>query len=127
MSQLDTLPEQFDRLLEGIDSVNSLEEWRYAFRKVIYSGAMEILRDFPEIVVGPPPIPSSEQQQQQKQQQQSQQQEQQQEQRRPPPGGGATVGKPVRHPIIEGQQPPYRPSAIHELLCISLGTCHQEN
>lgn len=53
MSELDTLTEQFERLLEGIRGKHSLDEWRHAYRKVIYSGAMKILEDFPEIIIGP--------------------------------------------------------------------------
>lgn len=112
MSELDTLPEQFDRLLEGVRGKYTLEEWRYAYRKVIYSGAMRILKDFPEIIVGPPPAPFPEQQQQQ----------------RPTVGRGPHGGGDPPPPYFTaGQQPPYRPNAIHELLCIALGTCNQQN
>jgi len=55
MSELDTLTEQFDRLLEGVRSQYTLEEWRYAYRKVLYSGAMKILKDFPVVIVGEQP------------------------------------------------------------------------
>jgi hypothetical protein len=99
MSALDTLPEQFDRLLEGIGTEYSLEELRYAFRKVLYSGAMKLYRDYPEIIVGPPPPrPPPAQQPQQPQQLQ----------------GG-------RGPHIDGQLPPYRPNAICEWVCTALG------
>jgi hypothetical protein len=53
MSDLDTLAEQFERLLEGVRGKYTLEEWRHAFRKIIYSGGMKILQTFPEIIVGP--------------------------------------------------------------------------
>jgi hypothetical protein len=104
MSNLDALPEQFDRLLGGIGTEYSLEELRYAFRKIIYSGAMKLYKDHPEIIIGPvPPPPPPQQQQQQQPQPQPQQQ-----------GGG-------RGPQTAGQQPPYRPSAICEWVCIALG------
>jgi hypothetical protein len=105
MSALDTLPEQFDRLLEGIGTEYSLEELRFAFRKVLYSGAMKLYRDHPEIIVGPPPPPPRPAQPQQ--QQQPQQQPQQQR-------GG-------RGPHSDGQLPPYRPNAICEWVCTALG------
>jgi hypothetical protein len=54
MSDLDTLAEQFGRLLEGVRGEYSLEEWRHAYRKIIYSGGMKILQAFPEIIIGPP-------------------------------------------------------------------------
>src|ERR1700729_454777 len=60
MSALDALPGQFDGLLEGIGTEYSLEELRYALRKVIYSGAMKLYKDHPEIITGlpaPPPSP----------------------------------------------------------------------
>ncbi|MEO7205196.1 MAG: hypothetical protein ABI356_10340 [Steroidobacteraceae bacterium] len=108
MSELDSLPEQFERILEGIRTNYPLEEWRYAYRKVIYAGAMRILKDFPEIIVGPPPaLP------------------QVQEQRGPTYGGGAQIGGGHNPPpkFIDGQKPPYRPSAIIELVCIASGNC----
>jgi len=113
MSELDTLTEQFERLLEGIRTKYTLADWRYAYRKVIYSGAMKILEDFPEIIIGSPPQPSP----------------QLQEQRAH--GGGAPMAGPGPHPgvqqppaiIIAGQRPPPYPSDIGELVCIALGTC----
>jgi hypothetical protein len=93
MSALDTLPGQFDGLLEGIGTEYSLEDLRYALRKVIYSGAMKLYRDHPEIITGQPPPPPQQQQQQQ---------------------GG-------RGPHTDGQLPPYRPNAICEWVCIALG------
>jgi hypothetical protein len=111
MSELDSLPEQFERLLGGIGTGNSLEEWRYAYRKVVYSGAMRILKEFPEIIIGPPPPPP---------------QLQRQPGPGPAPGGNPQIGGGNRPPYsTAGQQPPYRPNAIHELLCIALGTCQQ--
>jgi hypothetical protein len=109
MSELDTQTKQIDQYFEGIGAKN-LEELRYAYRIVIYSGAMKILRDFPDIIVGPPPAPSSEKQQQQ------------QQQREPGQGGG---GGGVRPPPVysDSTKPPYRPSAILRLACIALGNC----
>jgi hypothetical protein len=105
MSNLDTLAEQFERLLEGVSGKYSLAEWRYAYEKVIYFGAMKILEDFPEIIVGPPPPPME-------------------SKKGPAPahGGPATLGKPI-HPVIAGQSPPYHPSSIGKLVCIVLGNC----
>jgi hypothetical protein len=95
MSALDALPGQFDGLLEGIGTEYSLEELRYALRKVFYSGAMKLYRDHPEIIIGPPPPPPPPQQQQQQQ-----------------GGRGART---------DGQPPPYRPSAICDWVCNALG------
>jgi hypothetical protein len=53
MSELDKLTEEFERLLEGVRGKHSLDEWRYAYRKVLYSGGMKILEQFPEIILGP--------------------------------------------------------------------------
>jgi len=110
MSELDTLPEQFERLLDGIRGKFTLAEWRYAYRKVIYSGARKILDDFPEIVIGPPPPPP-----------------QSGKGPGPAPGGNPAGQQPGAHPVgIAGQPPPYHPSAIHEYLCIVLGDCQQQ-
>jgi hypothetical protein len=101
MSELDTLTEQFERLLEGIRGKYTLEEWRYAYRKVIYSGAKKLLDDFPVIVIGPPPLPP-----------------QLQEKKGPAPGGG-----PLPPPSsTAGEQPPYRPNAVCVLVCTVLGS-----
>jgi hypothetical protein len=107
MSELDAKTQQIEQLFAGIGA-SDLEEWRYAYRKIIYAGAMKILRDHPEIIIGSPPDPSSEQQQQQQQQQR-------------PASGGAALGNPGRNPVIDGQPPPYRPSAVCHLVCIVLG------
>ena len=103
MSDLDELPAQFDRLLGGIGTGYSLEEMRYALRKVIYSAAMKLYEDHPEIIIGPVPLPAPPPPPQQQQQPQPQQQ---------------GVG---RGPHIAGQQPPYRPNAICEWVCTALG------
>ena len=105
MSELDAEIRQIEQLFRG-DGANDLEACRYAYRKIIYAGAMKILRDHPEIIIGSPPDPTSEQQQQQQQ--------------RPASGGGA-LGNPGRNPVIDGQPPPYRPSAVCQLVCIVLG------
>jgi hypothetical protein len=112
MSELDTLTQEFDRLLESIPRGKySLEEWRYAYRKVVYSGAKKILNDFPELIVGPKPQPM-------------------QSEKGPgahPVAGGLAGGQGVLHPVADGQPPPYRPNAINQVLCIILGTCPQHN
>jgi hypothetical protein len=53
MSELNKLTEEFERLLEGARGKHTLEEWRYAYRKILYAGGMKILEAFPEIIVGP--------------------------------------------------------------------------
>lgn len=110
MSELDALTEQVDRLLENIRTKYSLEEWRYAFREIIFSGAMKILDEFPEIIIGPRP--------------ESPTQPQQQQQQGPTHGGGSVIGKGP-HPLPDGQRPPYYPSGIGQLVCIVLGNCPQ--
>ena len=105
MSNLDTLAEQFEQLLEGVRGKYSLEEWRYAYQKIIYSGAMKILENFPEIIVGPAPMPMESK-----------------KGSGPTRGDPATLGKPL-HPVIAGQTPPYHPSSISKLVCIVLGNC----
>jgi hypothetical protein len=108
MADLDALTDQFTKLL-GNTTNKSLAEWRYAYRKVIYSMGLRILEDFPEIILGPTPsaVPL--------------------EMKKGPPGdfpdfGG---GAPGGHATIAGQQPPYRPSAIITLACLALGDCQQ--
>jgi hypothetical protein len=105
MSELDTLTEQFERLLEGVRSQYTLEEWRYAYRKVLYSGAIRILKDFPVIFVGTSSPKLQED---------------------PVFSGGVPIGGqgPLPPPkSIAGERPPYRPSAINQLVCIALGNC----
>jgi hypothetical protein len=107
MSELDTLVDQFDGLLNGIRTKYSLEEWRYAYRKIIYSGAVKILREHPEIVIGPRPAPPRQLPEDPIQE-----------------GGGTGKGWQPPPPFIDSTKPPYRPSAICELACcIALGTC----
>jgi hypothetical protein len=103
MSELDIGAEQIAQLFGRIGGKN-LEESRYAYRKILYAGAMKILRDFPEIVIGPPPDPSPQQQQQEH-----------------PVFGGGAGGNPGRGPGIAGEKPPYRPSAVCQLVCIASG------
>lgn len=110
MSELDTLTEQFDRLLDGIRSKHTLEEWRFAFRKIIYSSAMKILNDVPEIIVGPAPMPLR---------------SEKKGSASPTRGNPAGLGGPL-HGVIAGQAPPFHPSAINELVCIVLGNCPQQ-
>jgi len=109
MSDLDTLAEQFERLLEGVRGKYSLEEWRFAYRKVVYSGAMKILDDFPELIVGPRPLPL-----------------QSKKAAGPTRGEPTTIAGPGHPVVIAGQPPPYHPSAIGELLCVVLGTCPKQ-
>jgi hypothetical protein len=112
MADLDALTNQFAKLLGSTENEYTLAEWRYAYRKVIYSMGLRVLMDFPEIIVGPPPssvgsTPLME---------------------KGPPGDspGFGGGNPGSHPIIAGQQPPYRPSAIGTLVCLVLGDCQQQ-
>jgi hypothetical protein len=109
MSDLDALTEQFQRLLDGIRDKHTLEEWRFAYRKIVYSGAMKILDDFPELIVGPPPRAR-----------------QSKKAAGPTRSEPTTIAGPGHPVVIAGQPPPYHPSAIGELLCVVLGTCpHQ--
>jgi hypothetical protein len=108
MSEFDSKTDQMQQLFQGIGGEYSLEESRYAFRKLIYFGAMKLLRDFPEIVIGPEPM--------------------QADQGRAgghPEGSGSAFagGHGVLHPVDAGQPPPFRPSDIGRLLCIALGNC----
>jgi hypothetical protein len=109
MSDLDALTEQFQRLLDGIRDKHTLEEWRFAYRKIVYAGAMKILHDFPELIVGPVPLAR-----------------QSKKAAGPTRGEPTTIAGPGHPVVIAGQPPPYHPSAIGELLCVVLGTCpHQ--
>jgi hypothetical protein len=112
MSELDTLANQLEALLEGVKTKFTLAEWRYASRKVIYSMGLEILEKFPDIVIGQPPIP---------------QKGPPQAMRMSSPGGPAASGDPGVHPIIDDQQPPYRPSAVGTLVCLVLGDCPEQH
>jgi hypothetical protein len=115
MSELDIGAEQVAQLFRRIGG-NNLEESRYAYRKILYAGAMKILRDFPEIIIGPPPDPSPQPQPQPQQQQQQQQQQQEH-----PAFGGGAGGNPGRGPGTAGEKPPYRPSVVCQLVCIASG------
>lgn len=112
MSELDTLPEQFKRLLDGISGQYTLEEWRNAYRKVIYSGALKIFEVHPEVIIGPFPSPP-----------------QVLEQRAPIHGDPileADAGRGGQPPpvFIHSTRPPYRPSAIIlQWACMGLGEC----
>jgi hypothetical protein len=110
MSELDTLTEQFERLLDGIRTKHTLEEWRFAYRKIIYSGGMKILDDFPEIIVGQAPLPPR---------------SEKKAVAAPTRGNPAGIRGPVTG-VTYGQAPPFHPSSIGELVCIVLGTCPQQ-
>jgi hypothetical protein len=53
MSELDNLTAEIERLLKDVHGNYSLDEWRYAYRKIVRSGGMKILEVFPEIILGP--------------------------------------------------------------------------
>jgi hypothetical protein len=103
MSELDSLTDQFERNLKDIQAKYPLEDWRYAMRKIIYFGTMRILQEFPEIAIGPPPKA--------------------QDQHGLAHGGAQAGGPKPPTNVIYGQKPPYRPSAIGELVCIAVGSC----
>ncbi len=54
MSERDKFVEEFKELLEALPS-HSVGEWLYAYRQVAHTMGVEILRRFPEAIIGPPP------------------------------------------------------------------------
>jgi hypothetical protein len=107
---LDAVTKEIERLLESVPpNKYSLEERRYALRNVVYKGAMKILEDFPDIIVGQEP----------------RSRHASKKRGGPVRGEPDAIGIPV-YPVAEGQRPPYFPSGIHWLLCLSLGTCPQQ-
>jgi hypothetical protein len=55
MSKHDAFIAEFNELLKKFPEHSSLAQWQYAYRSVAYSMGLEILRRFPEAVVGPEP------------------------------------------------------------------------
>ena len=55
MATRDVFINEFEKLLEGIPKTYSLQQWQYAYRNVVYSMGLKILKNFPEDVVGPDP------------------------------------------------------------------------
>jgi hypothetical protein len=95
MSDLDVLTEEFAKRLRAIPNTNtySLEQWQYAYQKIILSMGLQIIEKFPAVVIGrdpslsppratqgPPPPP-------------------------PPPPPPSLPPPPIV--IINGQPPPY--------------------
>ena len=54
MAKRDAFVADFKKLLETISDY-SLPQWQFAYRNVIYSMGLEILKKFPSDVVGPDP------------------------------------------------------------------------
>jgi hypothetical protein len=112
MSAEDDLIGGLETLLNKFPANSGLAEWQHAFRRVVYTVGMRVLKNHPELIVGPAPPPHAPGLQ--------------------PPmpapvpmmhvmqAGGpppTTVGGPV-HFYPAGQQPPYRPSAIKDFTCL---------
>lgn len=98
MPRSQVFAEDFARLLDTVPKNYTLAQWQHAYRQVIYSMGVKILENFPELVTmpakGSKPVVS--------------------------PGKG-------RHPNEQGgppgQPPPYRPSGVGSLICLTLGDC----
>lgn len=58
MSKSDPLSTEFERLLEKVPSTFTLEQWQFAYKKVIFSMGLKILELFPDNAFGPPPTKS---------------------------------------------------------------------
>jgi hypothetical protein len=54
-STLDSLVADFQARLEKIDK-SSLQQWQFAYKKVIFAMGMKILEKFPQNALGPVPI-----------------------------------------------------------------------
>jgi hypothetical protein len=57
MSTSDPLIAEFERLLERFPDTFTLQQWQFAYKKVIFRMGMEILERFPQNAYGPPPPP----------------------------------------------------------------------
>lgn len=53
-STLDSLVADFERRLGSIDG-SSLQQWQFAYKKVIFAMGLKILEHFPKNALGPPP------------------------------------------------------------------------
>jgi hypothetical protein len=118
MSAEDDLIGGLESLLDRFPANADLAAWQHAFRRIVYTAGMRVLKNHPELIVGPapshqalglqPPMPA------------------------PMPmmhtihAGGpppAVVGGPVHAmPAGGGMQPPYRPN-FGMFGCIVSGTC----
>ncbi len=57
MSTTDPLIADFEQLLDRRTERFSLQEWQYAYKKVIFNMGLKILERFPQNAFGPPPPP----------------------------------------------------------------------
>jgi len=55
MSTSDPLIAEFERLLDGIPDTFTLQQWQFAYKKVIFTMGLKILNKFPQDAFGPQP------------------------------------------------------------------------
>jgi len=58
MSKSDSIIADFERLLDSIPDNFTLQQWQFAYKKVIFAMGLKILEKFPENAFGPPPTKS---------------------------------------------------------------------
>ncbi len=58
MSTTDPILAEFERLLGRIPENFTLQQWQFAYKKVIFTMGMKILERFPQNAFGPPPTKS---------------------------------------------------------------------
>jgi hypothetical protein len=58
MSTSDPLIADFERLLDKIPATFTLEQWQFAYKKMIFTMGLKILEKFPENALGPKPTKS---------------------------------------------------------------------
>jgi hypothetical protein len=119
MSAEDDLIGGLEKLLDKFPANSGLAEWQHAFRRVVYTAGMRVLKNHPELIVGPaPPSPHA---------------PGLQPMPAPAPmmhviqGGGpqpTTVGGPVHVYPGGGPNLPFRPSAIKDFVCL-VADCQQ--
>ena len=97
MAKRDAFLEEFKSLLGSIPKDYSLPQWQFAYRQVLYSMGMRILKKFPDAVVGPDPSAAQ--------------------------GAGPKPGQSPsksRGAGIDGQTGGYHPSIVCKLVCTVL-------
>jgi hypothetical protein len=58
MSTNDSVIADFEQLLDRVPDDFTLEQWQFAYKKVIFAMGLKILELFPENAFGPPPTTS---------------------------------------------------------------------